>query len=51
MANKGNNEERSVHDFSDIVKKAYERGLSDQGVTVEKLIKDLREDLLKMKAN
>ncbi|MEH7252012.1 hypothetical protein V7111_07785 [Neobacillus niacini] len=41
--------EYPLSDFSDIVKKAYDRGVSDQGVTVAKLIEDLKIDLLNMK--
>jgi hypothetical protein len=36
-------------DFSEIVKKAYEKGISDGTITVEKLIEDIKSDLLKMK--
>jgi hypothetical protein len=32
-------------DFSDIVKKAYDKGLKETGMTVEKLIEDLKADL------
>ena len=49
MGNNTNKEESLTSDFSDIVKKAYERGRNDQGVTVMKLIEDLKLDLLKLK--
>lgn len=49
MVNSTNKEESMTNDFSDIVKKAYDRGLNDQGVTVNKLIEDLKLDLLKLK--
>jgi hypothetical protein len=38
-------------DFSDIIRKAYEKGISDGTITVEKMIEDLKSALLKMKAN
>jgi hypothetical protein len=37
--------------FSDIVKKAYDRGRSEQGVTVKKLVEELKSDLIKIKSN
>lgn len=37
------------NDFSEIVKRAYERGLSDYGITVEKLIEDIKNDLMELK--
>jgi hypothetical protein len=49
MVNKNNKAEVSIMEFSGIVKKAYDRGESDQGVTVAKLIEDLKIDLMKMK--
>lgn len=36
-------------DFSEIIKRAYEKGISDGTITVEKLIEDIKSDLLKMK--
>lgn len=36
-------------DFSEILRKAYEKGLHDGTITVEKLIEDIKSDLLKMK--
>jgi hypothetical protein len=38
-------------DFSEIIRKAYEKGISDGTITVEKMIEDLKLDLLKLKAN
>ncbi|WP_162990156.1 hypothetical protein [Mesobacillus foraminis] len=39
-------EEMSFHfkqeQFFDLIKKAYEKGLSDQDMTVEKLLRDLK---------
>lgn len=51
MGKKENEEELEQHEFSDIVKKAYERGLHEGGITVQELINDLKIDLLKLKAN
>ena len=36
-------------DFREIVRRAYEKGISDGTITVEKLIADIKSDLLKMK--
>jgi hypothetical protein len=36
--------------FTDIVKKAYDRGISEQEVTVEKLMEELKVDLKKMRS-
>ncbi|WML46203.1 hypothetical protein [Neobacillus sp. PS3-40] len=33
--------------FSEIVKKAYEIGISDRAITVQKLIEDIKSDLIK----
>jgi hypothetical protein len=38
-------------DFSEIIRKAYEKGLSDGTITVEKMIEELKLDLMKMKVN
>jgi hypothetical protein len=35
----------NVIDFSEIVKKAYDKGLNEQELTVEKLMEDLKADL------
>lgn len=35
-------------EFSEIVKKAYEKGLHEDGITVNKLIEDLKADLKHM---
>lgn len=51
MVAKNDRQEHSDSEFSEIVKKAYNRGLSDTGVTVQKLIEDLKIDLLKLKIN
>lgn len=32
-------------DFSKIVKKAYELGINDKEITVQKIIEDLKQDL------
>lgn len=37
-----------LNDFSAIVKKAYDRGKSDHGLTVEKLLDELKNDLKKL---
>ncbi|WP_175492907.1 hypothetical protein [Bacillus sp. OK048] len=42
-------DELSANEFSDIVKRAYDRGLSDQAMTVQQLLADLKNDLLKLK--
>jgi hypothetical protein len=49
MGNISNKESFSANDFSSIVKKAYDRGVNDQGATVAKLIEDIKIDLMKMK--
>jgi hypothetical protein len=38
-------------DFSEIIRKAYEKGKNDQTITVEKLIEDIKLDLMKMKVH
>jgi hypothetical protein len=38
-------------DFSEILKKAYKKGISDGTITVEKMIEDLKLDLVKLKVN
>lgn len=38
-------------DFSEIIRRAYEKGISDGTITVEKMIEDLKLDLLKIKHN
>jgi hypothetical protein len=38
-------------DFSEIIRKAYEKGISDGTITVEKMIDELKSDLLKLKVN
>jgi hypothetical protein len=32
-------------DFSEIIKRAYEKGLSEDGLTLEQLMADLKEEL------
>ncbi|MEH7111495.1 hypothetical protein V7124_03825 [Neobacillus niacini] len=49
MGEKNSKEEISDNEFSDIVKKAYDRGMSDHGMTVQQLLADLKNDLLKLK--
>jgi hypothetical protein len=36
-------------DFSEIIKKAYETGRSDETITIQKLMEDLKADLMKLK--
>ncbi|MCQ6279991.1 hypothetical protein [Bacillus sp. EB600] len=36
-------------DFSEIVRRAYDKGINDGTITVEKLIEDIKLDLLKLK--
>ncbi|MDR4949935.1 hypothetical protein [Neobacillus cucumis] len=40
---KGNGQ--NIVDFSQIVKKAYEKGMNETELTLEKLIEDLKADL------
>jgi hypothetical protein len=49
MESKDKEEEFSPNEFFDIVKKAYDRGLSEHGITVQQLLEDLKHDLLKLK--
>jgi hypothetical protein len=42
-------DEFSSNEFFDIVKKAYDRGISDHGLTLQQLLDDLKNDLLKLK--
>jgi hypothetical protein len=49
MGKRNNKEEFAQSEFFDIVKKAYDRGVNDQGLTVAKLIEDLKIDLKKIK--
>lgn len=49
MGGKLSEEYKLQSDFSKIVRKAYEKGISDGKITVEKLIEDIKSDLLKMK--
>lgn len=50
MREKKTKEEFSSNEFSAIVKKAYDRGKNDHGMTVQKLLNDLKKDLRKLKA-
>lgn len=38
-------------DFSEIVRKAYEKGTSDGTITLEKLMEELKVDLQKLRAD
>lgn len=38
-------------DFSEIIKKAYEKGISDDTITIQKLIEDIKLDLQKVMAD
>lgn len=40
---------QSNKQFAEIIKKAYEIGRSDGTITVEKLIEEIRSELIKMK--
>lgn len=44
-------EKASLHGFSEIIKKAYEKGHNEQEITVLKLIEDLKIDLKNMMVN
>jgi hypothetical protein len=37
--------------FSEIIKKAYEKGISESDVTIQKLMEDLKTDLKKLIIN
>ncbi|WP_157042261.1 hypothetical protein [Neobacillus jeddahensis] len=41
----GNKKDANLVDFSEIVKKAYEKGVNETEITLEKLLEDLKEDL------
>jgi hypothetical protein len=49
MGSKSKEEELPPNEFFDIVKKAYERGVNDHGLTVQQLLADLKHDLQKLK--
>jgi hypothetical protein len=51
MGGKLAEEYQLMSDFSEILRKAYEKGISDGAITVEKMIEDLRLDLMKLKVN
>jgi hypothetical protein len=38
-------------DFSEILRRAYEKGISDGTITIEKMIEDLKTELLKITAD
>lgn len=48
MGERKHKEEFSSNEFSAIVKKAYERGINDSGMTVQQLLADLKNDLRKL---
>ncbi|WP_342433489.1 hypothetical protein [Neobacillus sp. FSL H8-0543] len=50
MGLKENNEDLQ-EEFSEIIKRAYERGLNETGMTVQKLMEELKIDLRNMKVN
>lgn len=39
----------SVQEFAEILLRAYEKGISDGTITVERLIEDIKSELIKMK--
>jgi hypothetical protein len=43
-------EDHSPNNFSELVKKAYETGKNENGITLEKLIADLEADLKNLMA-
>ncbi|MBY0145134.1 hypothetical protein [Neobacillus niacini] len=43
---KGNNSKQA--DFTRIVKKAYEKGVNENGMTLEKIMEELKADLKSM---
>lgn len=51
MGGKTGSQSQLQFDFSNIIKKAYETGLNDKAITVERLIEDLKIDLIKLKTN
>jgi hypothetical protein len=46
---KGNSSKQA--DFSMIVKKAYEKGVNERGMTLEKIMEELKTDLKNMMVN
>ena len=45
MDRKSIDNNQSIVDFSQIVKKAYEKGVNESEITLEKLIEDIKTDL------
>ncbi|MCM3763946.1 hypothetical protein [Neobacillus niacini] len=45
MESKGNNITRTSVEFSEIVKKAYEKGLTEDKLTIDQLMADLKAEL------
>ncbi|WP_312470537.1 hypothetical protein [Neobacillus sp.] len=45
MEQDGKENSSNVIDFSEIVKKAYDKGLNENELTLEKLMEDLKADL------
>lgn len=43
-----NSRSKEQSEFSEIIKKAYEKGLKDSNLTVHKLLKDLETELKNM---
>jgi hypothetical protein len=49
MGSSKKEEEFPPNEFFDIVKKAYDRGVNDRGLTVQQLLEELKHDLMKLK--
>lgn len=41
----------SKQEFAEIIKRAYEIGISDGTITVERLIEDIKSELIKMRVD
>lgn len=51
MSGKQDRRYQAQEDFSKMIRKAYERGTSDNNITVNKMIEKIKSDLIKMRAN
>ncbi|MGX6446106.1 hypothetical protein ACWM35_23120 [Neobacillus sp. K501] len=48
MEEKATKEKTPQYDFYDVIKKAYEKGLTDESITLKRIIEDLKDDLQHM---
>lgn len=51
MGSKRSRQYQVQDDFSKVIWKAYKRGTTDNAITVNKLIEEIKSDLIKMKVN